>query len=94
MKRLPGIETKRTVTRNVSSRDKAAAFSDPLAGSGRKLTSTHVTRTTTKASRDKRGGELIRGDEFRGYQRNEDRRRFSVEDATVAADGTNRVRDL
>lgn len=95
MKGLPGITKKFEVTRggNPKARETGKALNDPLAGTGRQQTSTHYDRTTRTAARDT-GGKLIEGQEFRGYVRNEDRRRFSVKDATVAPDGTRRVKEL
>lgn len=95
MKGLPGITKKFEVTRsgNAKAREPGKALNDPLAGTGRQQTSTHYDRTTSSVSRDM-GGKLIEGQEFRGYVRNEDRRRFSTKDATVAPDGTKRVKEL
>lgn len=76
------------------SRDRGSAFRDPLAATGKQQTSTHVDRVQSRTGGRSNGAELVRGAERRGYVRNEENRRFSVEDATVADDGTQRVKEL
>lgn len=73
--------------------DKGSPQTDPISGEGRdRQTSTHYPFRKENITEDK-GGRKIEGQERRGYVLN-DSGRFggSVDDATVAQDGTRRVR--
>ena len=79
----------RWISENRSS-DKGSPMKDPLAG--KSGTSTH-TKLSKESVKNDKGGKVIEGQNLRGYVHNGSGRSIGeVKDATVAPDGTNRVR--
>lgn len=75
--------------------DKGSPQSDPLSGEGKNAqTSTHTDFSKERLSKDK-GGKVIEGQKLRGYVHDPANTSIgAVDDATVAPDGTNRVKKL
>lgn len=72
------------------SSDKGTPMKDPLAGNSGTSTHTDFSKGSTKTSK---GGKPIDGQNLRGYVFNQPGRSIgAVDDATVAPDGTRRVR--
>lgn len=77
------------------SSDKGSPSADPLSGNGRNTqTSTH-TDFHKESIKENSGGKIIEGQHLRGYVLNDGGTNIgAVDDATVAPDGTNRVKSL
>lgn len=74
------------------SSDRGTAPSDPLAGKSN--TSTH-TDFISESVKERSDGKFLEGQNLRGYEYNEATAKVGeVKDATVAADGTRRVKDI
>ena len=75
--------------------DKGSPSKDPLSGENRNTqTSTHVKFSRENITEDK-GGRIIEGQKLRGYVLNDSGPSGGeTKDATVAADGTRRVKDI
>lgn len=75
--------------------DKGSPQNDPLSGEGKdSQTSTHYPFSKENISEDK-GGRAIEGQKLRGYVLNDSGPSGGpTEDATVAPDGTRRVKDV
>lgn len=72
------------------SSDKGSPQSDPLEGKSGTSTHTKFSKETVKGNK---GGKVIEGQSLRGYVFNDAGKRIGeVKDATVAPDGTNRVK--
>lgn len=76
-----------------NSSDKGKSFNDPISGKGKdRQTSTHYDHSNHPVEKSK-GGQKIEGQNLRGYVFNDGRGTGSTPtDATVAADGTRRVK--
>lgn len=76
--------------------DKGSPQSDPISGEGRdRQTSTHYPFRTERITEDKGGSPNQEGQDRRGYVLNDAARLGGpVDDATVAPDGTNRVKKI
>lgn len=81
--------------RESNSSDKGTPFNDPLAGGGKNSkTSTHTDFRRENVKGDQ-GGKEIEGQKLRGYVFDSAKSNIgAVDDATVAPDGTNRVKKL
>lgn len=73
------------------SSDRGSSPSDPLAGKSKTSTYTEFSKESVKSRSD---GKFLEGQNLRGYEYNERTANVGeVKDATVAADGTRRVKD-
>lgn len=75
--------------------DKGTPMTDPLSGGGKDVqTTTHYPFTKEQVSSEK-SGKRLEGQDLRGYVHNEANTNIgAVDDATVAPDGTKRVKDI
>ena len=81
--------------RSSGSTDKGTPFKDPRSGEGKATqTSTH-TKFHKETLKEDKGGKIIEGQSLRGYVQSAGKSNIgAVEDATVAPDGTNRVKKI
>lgn len=76
------------------SEDRGDRFDDPLKGEGDAQTSTHTDFRKGSPKGDKGGSPNQEGQERRGFVFNDSRNAQPTDDATVAPDGTNRVKKI